>query len=59
MRAPIDDAGRNRVGNCRSLRLAGRPAAGYVTGEVLHVAGGSQIWGDTWTGGRPAWFDEP
>lgn len=35
----------------------GGPAAGYVTGETLHVAGGSQVWGDTWTGGRPSWFD--
>lgn len=38
--------------------LAG-PAAAYVTGEVLHVAGGSQVWGDTWTGGRPDYFRTP
>ncbi|WP_353228792.1 SDR family oxidoreductase [Novosphingobium sp.] len=36
--------------------LAG-DAGRYVTGEVLHVAGGSQLWGETWTIPRPAWFD--
>lgn len=35
--------------------LAG-PAAAYVTGEVLHVAGGGQLWGETWTIPRPAFF---
>lgn len=38
--------------------LAG-PAAAYVTGEVLHVAGGGQLWGETWTIPRPAFFDGP
>jgi citronellol/citronellal dehydrogenase len=38
--------------------LAG-PAASFVTGEVLHVAGGSQLWGETWTIERPAYFDGP
>lgn len=33
------------------------PAAAYVTGEVLHVAGGAQLWGETWTIPRPAFFD--
>lgn len=37
----------------------GSPAAGYVTGEVLHVAGGSQLWGETWTIPRPAFFGGP
>lgn len=34
----------------------GGPAAGYVTGETLHVAGGSQLWGETWTIPRPDYF---
>lgn len=35
--------------------LAG-PGAAFVTGEVLHVAGGSQLWGETWTIDRPDYF---
>lgn len=35
------------------------PAAAYVTGEVLHVAGGAQLWGETWTIPRPAFFAGP
>ncbi|CAN5680696.1 hypothetical protein BH23PSE1_BH23PSE1_14210 [soil metagenome] len=34
----------------------GGPAAGYVTGEVLNVAGGAQLWGDTWTIDTPDYF---
>jgi citronellol/citronellal dehydrogenase len=37
--------------------LAG-PGAAFVTGEVLHVAGGSQLWGETWTIERPEYFKE-
>lgn len=36
--------------------LAG-PGAAYVTGEVLNVAGGAHLWGDTWTVGRPSYFE--
>lgn len=32
------------------------PAAAYVTGEVLNVAGGSQLWGETWTIAKPDYF---
>ena len=32
------------------------PGAGYVTGEVLNVAGGAQLWGETWTTGKPDYF---
>ncbi|OYU47804.1 MAG: short-chain dehydrogenase [Rhizobiales bacterium PAR1] len=50
-----------RVGSAWEIAEAcawlGGPSAGYVTGEVVHVAGGSQLWGDTWTGGRPDWFN--
>jgi citronellol/citronellal dehydrogenase len=35
--------------------LAG-PAAKFVTGETLTVDGGSQLWGETWTTGKPAYF---
>lgn len=35
--------------------LAG-PAAAFVTGEVLNVAGGSQLWGETWTIDKPDYF---
>lgn len=36
----------------------GGPSAGYVTGEVLHVAGGGQHWGETWTIKKPNFFKE-
>lgn len=35
--------------------LAG-PASAYVTGEVLNVAGGSQLWGETWAVPKPDYF---
>ncbi|MCA6113372.1 SDR family oxidoreductase [Bradyrhizobium sp. WSM 1738] len=35
--------------------LAG-PSAKFVTGETLAVDGGSQLWGETWTTGKPAYF---
>jgi citronellol/citronellal dehydrogenase len=35
--------------------LAG-PGAAFVTGEVLNVAGGSQLWGETWTIEQPDYF---
>lgn len=34
----------------------GSPAAGFVTGQTLHVNGGSDLWGETWTAGKPRWF---
>lgn len=34
----------------------GGPAAAYVTGELLTVDGGSQLWGETWTTGKPDYF---
>jgi citronellol/citronellal dehydrogenase len=36
--------------------LAG-PASGYVTGEVLNVSGGSQLWGETWAIPKPDYFN--
>jgi len=38
--------------------LAG-PSGAFITGEVLVVDGGNQIWGDQWTIPRPAFFSEP
>jgi len=38
-----------------SVFLAG-PSAKFVTGETLTVDGGSQLWGETWTTGKPAYF---
>jgi citronellol/citronellal dehydrogenase len=35
--------------------LAG-PASGFVTGETLTVDGGGQLWGETWTTGKPEYF---
>ncbi|WP_157219627.1 SDR family oxidoreductase [Flavisphingomonas formosensis] len=29
---------------------------GFITGEVLHVDGGNQIWGDQWTIAKPDYF---
>lgn len=34
----------------------GGPAAAFVTGEVLNVAGGAQLWGETWTIDKPDYF---
>jgi len=32
------------------------PAAKFVTGETLTVDGGGQLWGETWTTGKPDYF---
>jgi citronellol/citronellal dehydrogenase len=37
--------------------LAG-PSGAFMTGEVVTVDGGNQVWGDQWTIPRPAWFGE-
>jgi citronellol/citronellal dehydrogenase len=34
----------------------GGPASGFVTGETLTVDGGGQLWGETWTTGKPEYF---
>jgi citronellol/citronellal dehydrogenase len=49
-----------RVGSAWEVAEAcaylGGPAAGYVTGEVLAVDGGGQLWGETWTIPKPDYF---
>lgn len=32
------------------------PSGDFITGEVLVVDGGNQVWGDQWTIPRPDWF---
>ncbi len=32
------------------------PSGKFITGEVLTVDGGQQMWGDPWPTGRPDWF---
>jgi len=33
------------------------PAAGFVTGEFLHIDGGMQLLGTNWPLGKPEWFE--
>jgi len=33
------------------------PSGKYITGEVLNVDGGQQLWGDPWFNGRPEYFE--
>ena len=35
------------------------PQASFITGELMHVDGGHQRWGELWTAGRPDWFRFP
>jgi citronellol/citronellal dehydrogenase len=51
-----------RFGDVRDIAdavcyLAG-PSGAFMTGEVVTVDGGNQVWGDQWTIPRPAWFAE-
>src|ERR1700712_4260369 len=34
------------------------PSAKFVTGETLTVDGGGELWGETWTTGRPKYFKD-
>ena len=38
-----------------SVYLAGSSGK-FITGETLTVDGGAQLWGETWTTGKPAYF---
>jgi citronellol/citronellal dehydrogenase len=49
-----------RFGDVRDIAdavcyLAG-PSGAFMTGEVVTVDGGNQVWGDQWTIPRPEWF---
>jgi len=51
-----------RFGDVRDIAdavcyLAG-PSGAFMTGEVVTVDGGNQVWGDQWTIPRPDWFGE-
>ena len=35
------------------------PSGKFLTGEVLTVDGGQQLWGDVWMKARPPWFELP
>jgi citronellol/citronellal dehydrogenase len=49
-----------RVGTAWDIAEAcvylGGPAGNYVTGDLLTVGGGAQLWGETWTTGQPDYF---
>jgi len=51
-----------RVGDAWDIAEAcvylGGPAGKFVTGELLTVDGGGQLWGETWTTGKPDYFKE-
>ena len=32
------------------------PSGKFITGEVLNIDGGQQMWGDPWPTGRPDYF---
>ncbi len=39
-----------------SVLFVGGPGGAFITGQTLHVNGGSNLWGETWTAGKPEWF---
>ena len=50
-----------RVGDAHDIAEAvaylASPGAKFITGEVLTVDGGEQLWGDPWPPGRPDYFE--
>jgi citronellol/citronellal dehydrogenase len=60
-RPSFDHNPQRRLGDVHDVAQAvaflGSPdASGYITGEVTHVAGGAQVWGEYWALGKPDWF---
>jgi citronellol/citronellal dehydrogenase len=39
-----------------AVLFVGGPGGQFITGQTLHVNGGTNLWGETWTAGKPAWF---
>lgn len=67
--ANYTDAGRKTFHECNPMRRPGdvwdvaegavylaAPSAKFITGEVLTIDGGQQMWGDFWSAGRPDYF---
>ena len=52
-----------RAGNTWDIAEAcmylGGPSGKFITGELLTVDGGGQLWGETWTTGKPDYFKTP
>ena len=64
-RASFDHNPQRRLGDVQDVAeaavyLAG-PSGAFITGSVVEVAGGANIWGEYWALGKPEWFqiDEP
>ena len=66
-----EPANRNRMRNNNPMRRLGTvwdiaegvvylagPTGRFITGELLAIDGGAQIWGPSWSAGRPAFFRE-
>ena len=69
--AVYDHTVRKRYPQACPMRRAGTPfeiaeaalfvgglGGGFITGQTLHVNGGSNLWGETWTLGKPPYFTE-
>lgn len=52
-----------RAGNTWDIAEAcmylGGPSGKFITGELLTIDGGGQLWGETWTTGKPDYFKNP
>lgn len=60
-RPSFDHNPQRRLGSvhdvAQTVAFLGSPiASGYITGDVVHVAGGGQIWGEYWSIGKPDYF---
>ena len=66
--AVYDEQARRSYPSSNPLRKAGTPwdiaeailflggAGSFITGQTLHVNGGSDLWGEAWTTGKPEYF---